>query len=148
MAGLRDRLKIHEENLKEINDFLLKKDNQLVNDLLEIVDKYGGVDEINHKAEEARKIDKLMDRLRKDESPFVKDLEWLTKQRDKEAFISVSEYRKKVLGKKADSMKFDESIAVTWRLARSTSSHGWLRKRRRRLQNRSSCQRGTSVCVQ
>lgn len=113
MAGLRDRLKIHEENLKEINDFLLRKDNQLVNDLLEIVDKYGGVDEINHKAQEARKIDKLMDRLRKNESPFVKDLEWLTKQRDKEAFISVSEYRKKVLGKKADSMKFDESLAVT-----------------------------------
>ena len=113
MAGLRDRLKIHEENLKEINDFLLRKDNQLVNDLLEIVEKYGGVDEINHKAEEARKIDKLMDRLRKSESPFVKDLEWLTKQRDKEAFISVSEYRKKVLGKKADSMKFDESFAVT-----------------------------------
>jgi len=113
LAGLRDRLKIHEENLKEINDFLLRKDNQLVNDLLEIVDKYGGVDEINHKAQEARKIDKLMDRLRKNESPFVKDLEWLTKQRDKEAFISVSEYRKKVLGKKADSMKFDESLAVT-----------------------------------
>lgn len=113
MVGLRDRLKINEENLKEINDFLLRKDNQLVNDLLEIVDKYGGVDEINRKAEEARKIDKLMDRLRKTESPFVKNLEWLTKQRDKEAFISVSEYRKKVLGKKADSMKFDESFGVT-----------------------------------
>ena len=113
MAGLRDRLKIHEENLKEINDFLLRKDNQLVNDLLEIVDKYGGVDEINHNAEEARRIDKLMDMLRKSESPFVKDLEWLTEQRDKEAFISVSEYRKKILGKKADSMKFDESFAVT-----------------------------------
>jgi len=113
LAGLRDRLKIHEENLKEINDFLLRKDNQLVNDLLEIVDKYGGVDEINHNAEEARRIDKLMDMLRKSESPFVKDLEWLTEQRDKEAFISVSEYRKKILGKKADSMKFDESFAVT-----------------------------------
>ena len=113
MAGLRDRLKIHEENLKEINDFLLRKDNQLVNDLLEIVDNYGGVDEINDKAEEAHKVDKLIGRLRKRESPFVKDLEWLTKQRDKEAFISVSEYRKKVLGKKADSMKFDERFAVT-----------------------------------
>jgi hypothetical protein len=106
-------LKIHEENLREINDFLLRKDNQLVNDLLEIVDKYGGVDEINYKAEEARRIDNLMGRLRKSESPFVKDLEWLTKQRDKEAFVSVSEYRRKVLGKKVDSMKFDESFAVT-----------------------------------
>ena len=113
MADLMDRLKIDEENLKEINDFLLRKDNQLVNDLLEIVDKYGGVDEINHKAREARKIDKLVDRLRKEKSPFVKDLEWLTKQRDEEAFISVSEYRRNILGRKADSVKFDESFAVT-----------------------------------
>jgi len=113
LTDLRDRLKIHEENLIEINDFLTRKDNQLVNGLLEIVDKYGGVDEINTKAREARKIDKLMDRLGRDKSPFVKDLEWLTKLREKGAFISISEYRKKVLGKKADSMKFDDSFAVT-----------------------------------
>jgi hypothetical protein len=104
---------VHEETLKEINDFLFRKDNQLVNELLEIVDKYGGVDEINHKAEEARKIDNLMNRLRRNESGFVKDLEWLIKQRDREAFIRVSEYRRKVLGEKADSMNFDESFAVT-----------------------------------
>jgi len=119
LADLRDRLKIDEENLKEINDFLLRKDNQLASDLLEIVDKYGGVDEINRKAKEARKIDKLMERLRKGKSPFVKDLEWLTKQRDEEAFISVSEYRRKVLGRKADSVKFDESFAVTLEISAS-----------------------------
>jgi hypothetical protein len=113
LADVRERLMIHEEALKEINDFLFRKDNKLVNELLEIVDKYGGVHEINHKAEEARKIDNLMNRLRRNKSGFVKDLEWLIKQRDKEAFISVSEYRRKVLGKKADSMKFDESFAVT-----------------------------------
>ncbi|MGP8125888.1 MAG: hypothetical protein ACLQEQ_08540 [Nitrososphaerales archaeon] len=113
MADLRERLKINEEALKEINDFLLRKDNQLVNGLLEIVDRYGGVDEINRRAKEAGRIDKLMDRLQKDKSPFVEGLDWLTKQRDKEAFISVPDYRRKVLGRKADSMKFDESFAVT-----------------------------------
>ncbi len=106
-------MKINEEALKEINDFLLRKDNQLVNGLLEIVDRYGGVDEINRRAKEAGRIDKLMDRLQKDKSPFVEGLDWLTKQRDKEAFISVPDYRRKVLGRKADSMKFDESFAVT-----------------------------------
>jgi len=113
LADLRDKLRINEENVKEINEFLLRKDNPLVSSLLKIIDKYGGVDEINRKAREARKIENLMRRLTKKNSPFVKDLEWLMKQRDKEAFISIPEYREKVLGKKAASMRFDKSFAVT-----------------------------------
>ena len=113
MVDVKEKLKIKEANLKEINDFLLRKDNPLVNGLLEIVEKYGGVDEINRKANESRKLENLMVRLEKKHSPFVKDLKWLTKQRDNSAFISVSEYRKKTLGKNADSTKFDDSFAVT-----------------------------------
>ena len=113
MVDPRAELRINEDSLKEINKFLLKKDNPLVNRLLEIVDKYGGVKEINKRANDARKIGNLMSRLEKRKSPFIKDLEWLGKQRDKEAFISVSEYRKKILGRKAESTKFDESFAVT-----------------------------------
>jgi len=113
LDNVRERLKIKEENLKEINDFLLRKDNPLINGLLEIVEKYGGVDEINRKAKEARKLENLMSQLKKKNSPYVKDLEWLIKQRDKEAFISIPDYRRKILGKKAESQKFDESFAVT-----------------------------------
>ncbi len=113
MNDPRRRLKIDEANLKEINDFLLRKDNSLVNGLLEIVDKHGGVAEINRKARESRKLEDLMSRLRKKGSPFVKDLEWLIIQRDNKAFISIPEYHRKILGKKADSTKFDESFAVT-----------------------------------
>ena len=113
MDNLKERLKVKEENLKEINDFLLRKDNPLVNGLLEIVEKYGGVDEINRKAKEARKFENLMNRLRKKKSPYVRDLEWLIKQCDSRSFISIPEYRRKILGRKADSMKFDDSFAVT-----------------------------------
>jgi hypothetical protein len=113
MKDIREKLKISENNLKEINDFLLKKDNPLTNGLFKIVEKYGGVDEINRKAGENRKLENLMKRLEKKRSPFVKDLEWLIGQRDKEAFISIPDYRRKILGKKADSIKFDESFAVT-----------------------------------
>jgi len=113
LSIFRERLKIKGENLKEINDFLFREDNPLVNGLLKIVEKYGGVDEINRRAGEARKLEKIMNRLRKKNSPYVKDLEWLIKQRDKEAFISIPEYRRKILGDKADSMKFDDSFAVT-----------------------------------
>jgi len=113
MNNLRERLKIKEETLKEINDLLLKEDNLLVNGLLKIVEKYGGVDKINSKAKEARKIENIMARLGRKKSPYVKDLEWLIEERDKGAFISISGYRRKILGDKADSMKFDESFAVT-----------------------------------
>jgi len=113
LDDLKKRLGIREENLKEINDFLLRKDNPLVNGLIKIVEKYGGVDKINRKARESHKFENLMTRLEKKKSPFIKKLEWLIKQRDKEAFISIPDYRRKILGKKADSMRFDESFAVT-----------------------------------
>ncbi len=113
MADNRIKLKIGEERLSEINEFLLKKDNPLTSNLLVIVDKYGGAEEINRKAQEARKLENLIGRLEKRKSPFMQDLEWLTKQRDKKAFISIPDYRKKILGKKADTVRFDESFAVT-----------------------------------
>ena len=109
----REKLRISEDSLKEINDFLLRKDNPLVNDLVEIVEKYGGVDEINRQAGEARKLENLMKELEKRGSSYLKDLEWLDEQRDKESFVGISEYRRKTLGKKANSVEFDDSFAVT-----------------------------------
>jgi hypothetical protein len=113
LDSLGEKLRIKEDDLKEINDFLLRKDNPLTNGLFKIIEKYGGVEDINRKAKEARKLENLMKRLEKKKSPYVKDLEWLIKQRDKKAFISISGYRRKILGRKAESMKFDESFAVT-----------------------------------
>ena len=113
MSALKERLRIKEENLKEINDFLLKEDNPIINGLLKIVEKYGGVNEINRKAREARKLETLMERLKRKNSLYVKDLEWLIEQRDRGAFISIPEYRKKILGERAESMRFNESFAVT-----------------------------------
>ncbi len=106
-------MKINEENVKQINDFLLQEDNSLIKDLLKIVDKYGGVDEINKKAHEAGELDTLLSMLEKRNSRYLKDLEWLGKQRDKNAFVSIPDYRRRILGVKSKSMKFDESFAVT-----------------------------------
>jgi hypothetical protein len=113
LTDTRSKLRISEESLREVNDFLLRKDNPLVNGLLEIVDRFGGVDEINRRAREASNLDSLVGRLRKSRSPFVKGLDWLTTQRDREAFVSVADFRRKVLGRKADTTKFDDSFAVT-----------------------------------
>ncbi len=109
----RSRLRIDERRLKEINDFLLRKDNPLVDGVLELVDKYGGAAEINRRAKEAAKLENLMARLERAKSPFAKDLDWLARQRDRGAFISIPDYRRNVLGKKADTTKFDNSLAVT-----------------------------------
>jgi hypothetical protein len=113
MAERRERLRINEDDLKETNDFLLKKDNPLVNGLLEIIEKHGGIEEINRRAKESRILENLTKRLEKKKSPFMKDIDWLIKQKSKEVFISIPDYRRKILGRKADTTKFDESFAVT-----------------------------------
>jgi hypothetical protein len=112
-SKLRERLKIAHEQLDEINALLLDPDSQVVNDFLAVVEKYGTVEEINRKAEEARHLPNLMARLKEENSSYVADLEWLVEQRDRDAFISVADYRRKVLGDRAGEMSFNEDFAVT-----------------------------------
>jgi len=109
----RNKLRIDTRQLNAINDFLMKMDNPLVTNLFDLIDKYGGVDEINRRASEARKLDHLIEQLEKKNSQYVSDIRWLEEQRDDNAFVSVSEYRSKILGDKVEGMTFDESFAVT-----------------------------------
>lgn len=110
---LREKVKISEKRLEEINNFLLDSNNKLINVLLGVVEKYGGVDEINRKAEEAGKLENILGKLREKKSPYIKDLEWLTEKRDNSEFISIKNFRRKVLGDKADSLQFNDDNAVT-----------------------------------
>ncbi|MHA2328022.1 MAG: hypothetical protein ACXACR_05830 [Candidatus Hodarchaeales archaeon] len=113
MKNLRERLLIPDQNLKDINDFLFKDDNPLITRLLEIIDKYGGVDEINRKAVEATNLDTILQKLEKKSPDYVSEIEWLISQRDNHAFITIDGYREKVLGEKANDFQFDDSFAVT-----------------------------------
>jgi len=113
VTNLRERLKISEERLREVNEFILDPENELINSLLEIVEKYGGPEEINRKATEARKLENLLTRLKEEKSPYMADLQWLTEQRDSNAFIKLADYRKKILGDTAEGMAFNEANAVT-----------------------------------
>jgi len=113
MSNLRENLRISQEAVEEINDFLTDPNNELINDLLEIVERYGGPEEINRKASEARRLENLMARLGDEDSPYLADVEWLIEQRDKEAFVSIEEYRQKVLGPEAASKEIDQEHAVT-----------------------------------
>jgi len=111
--SLQDKLKISEERLAEVNALLLDPNNALMGELVALVNRYGGPEAVNHKATDARRLDNLLARLRKEQSPYVKDLEWLTAQRDAGAFVSVADYRAKILGDKLASTTFDEDNAVT-----------------------------------
>jgi len=111
--NLRKGLKIPAVNLAAVNDLLLDPNNKLVNDVLAVIAKHGSIEEINRKSEEARKLPNLMARLRAMNSPYVPDLEWLLEQRDRGAFISVADYRRKVLGEQADKLRFKKTYAVT-----------------------------------
>jgi hypothetical protein len=111
--NIRNKLIIDEKRLKEINDFLLNPDNKIISDLLHVIEKYGGPEEINKKAKEAANIERLINKLKAKNSLYVKDLEWLIEQRDNGAFITIDEYRKKILGEKINDIDFNEDYAVT-----------------------------------
>jgi len=113
MSDLRKRLAIREEYLEQINDFLTDPKNEAINEFLEIVEKHGGPEEINRKAEAARALPNLLDRLRQSGSPYLSDLEWLIEQRDRGAFVSMDAYRERILGESAGSIDFDDEHAVT-----------------------------------
>ena len=117
MKDLRKRLEIPKDAFKAVNDFLLDDSNPLINDLLTLLDKYGGIEEINKKAQEASKLDNLISRLDKKNSDYVKDIEWLIEARDNRSFISEADYRKKILGEKALEMEFKDDYAVTLELS-------------------------------
>jgi hypothetical protein len=111
--NIRNKLTITNRRLDEINAFLTDPNNKLVNNLLSVIDKYGGPEEINKKAKESGKLENLMKRLKEKNSNYVKDLDWLIEQRDNGNFITIDEYRKKILGKKAEEIVFNEDFAVT-----------------------------------
>lgn len=111
--NLRRKLVISQERLDEVNALLLDPDMEVIDDFLDVVAKHGTVKEINRKARDARSLPNLMARLREMDSPYVSDLEWLTRKRDEGAFIRIADYRRKILGDRADEMTFEDDLAVT-----------------------------------
>ena len=92
MSDLRKVLEIGQDKLDSINKYLIDPGNSLVNQLLEVVERYGGPQAINQKAAENGRPESLMARLKEMDSPYVADLEWLTEQKAKGAFVSLAEY--------------------------------------------------------
>jgi hypothetical protein len=110
---LRERLRISEENLAAVNALLLDPHSPVVQAVLDMVHRHGGPQEINRRADAARDLSARLARLEAQRSPYLADLRWLIRERDRGAFISMPEYRRRILGPRADAMVFDERTAVT-----------------------------------
>ena len=113
MTDLRGLLKIADSRLEEINALLTDPDNELVNELLEVIEQFGGPREINRQAQDSAKPENLMARLEDAKSPYVADLNWLIEQRDNGAFISMPDYYGRMLGDKAKAADINHTNAVT-----------------------------------
>jgi hypothetical protein len=110
---IRQLLKIDSSRLDSLNSILLNPDMKVINDFLEVVGKYGTPEEINRKSEKAGQLSSLLNKVKETKPEYLPDLEWLTEQRDNRSFITVNDFRKKVLGDKYDSIDFRDEFAVT-----------------------------------
>jgi hypothetical protein len=124
-ADLRRRLAIPDDRLDDLNAFLLDPGSRVINDLLAVVARYGGPEEINRKAREAGELPALLERVRAAKPEYLPDLEWLAEQRDRGAFVSIADYRRGVLGAQADEIDFREEYAVALEIS-SLQYFPWL----------------------
>jgi len=111
--------------LDAINALLLDPDSRVVNDMLAVVAKYGTPEEINAKADAARQLPALLERVKAKKPEYLADLKWLEEQRDSGAFVSVAEYRRRVVGSGAASTKFKDDFAVTLEIS-ATQYFPWI----------------------
>jgi hypothetical protein len=132
---IRNKLKIENKRLNEINNFIIDPNNKIISDFISIVEKYGTPDEINKKAKNARKIENLFSRLNEKNSPYINDLEWLIKQKENNSFISIKDYRKKILGDKINKIKFNEDYPVTLEISACQYFTFFIKQAKKALKN-------------
>lgn len=113
MSELRELLNISGKRLEEINAFLTDPQNELISELLEVIERLGGPQEINRKAQEAGKLENLIDGLEEENSLYLEDLNWLIEQRDQGTFISMVDYHNRILGDKVKTTEINQKNAVT-----------------------------------
>lgn len=109
----RKLLAIPQDRLDAINKVLMDPNSNVMQAFLEVVSKYGTPEEINRKHVESRKLDNLMRKALAANPDHRADLEWLIKQSKDGRFVSIADYRRRVLGAAADSRVFADKYAVT-----------------------------------
>ena len=125
MDELRKKLIIPHTRIDEINAIFLDPNTRVINDFLSIVSKYGSPEEINDKAHQASQLSELLRKVEAIKPEYIKDLDWLQQQRDQNAFITIADYRKKVLGSNYPITTFNDDFAVTLEVS-ATQYFPWI----------------------
>jgi hypothetical protein len=120
-ADLLRRLHLDPRHVEQINAALFRPDLRAFADFLDVVEKYGTPEEINAKAEEAGKLPNLEAAVAKVRPEVLADLNWLKEQVEKQSFIRIADYRKKV----TDRTDFNETNPVTMEIS-SCQYFPWL----------------------
>ncbi|MFL4476046.1 hypothetical protein ACIPVK_18785 [Paeniglutamicibacter sp. MACA_103] len=95
-----------------INSFLADKNNPMTKSFFDVINKYGTVADINAKAESARDLGNLKQRLANMDSPYLADLQWLEEQRDAGTFVSMEEYTERILGPGAAPVASENAVTL------------------------------------
>jgi hypothetical protein len=103
--------RIETNRLETINKFLSKSPNAVLEPLLEAVERHGGVKRINEKARQNGALPSLLDRLKKKNSEYAEQLDWLQQQREAGRFIPMADYAQKFRTDSAPIL--DSSYQVT-----------------------------------
>jgi len=107
------RLQLDPQHVQAINEALFRPDLRAMSELLDVIEKYGSPEEINQRAAEAGKLEALEARLRQVRPAYLADLEWLKEQARAGTFVSIPEYRRRVLGKRFGQVTFRDENPVT-----------------------------------
>ena len=113
MDNLQKLLAIPNDRLDAVNAVLLDPNSRVMKNFIDVVNKYGTPEEINQKAAEAGKLAHLLAKVKATKPEYIKDLDWLTEQIKSNKFISIADYRRKVLGDAAKQTRFADDFAVT-----------------------------------
>lgn len=111
MSDLRKLLAIDPARLTELNELIMNPGTKVVSDLVALVEKFGGPEAINRKAEEVRRPENLKARLREMKSPYLADIEWLEEQADKKAFVSMADWCS-ARGVNAAKLNMDNAVTM------------------------------------
>lgn len=142
MTQLAQTLKINSTDVDAINHLMTDPQSPQVKSLCDLIEKFGGVDAINQKAEEARKPENLMQRLNEMNSPYAADIEWLIEQRDTNAFVSLKDYCNEL----SSGTPVDYSNAVTLEIS-AMQFFPWLITQARRAINKKQLMPGRFIRV-
>jgi hypothetical protein len=108
-ADLLKRLHLDPRRVERINAALFRPDLRAFSDFLDVIEKYGTPEEINARAAEAGQLSRLEAKVAEVRPEYLADLNWLKEQVERQSFIRIADYRKKV----TDRTDFNEANPVT-----------------------------------